>query len=169
MHYYAYATNPHRVFARVLHHAFWCVTRYLNKRRKHRGAKKVMRRYYGTVNGKKTLVCTSPATGRPVALVRSVGRKSLFHLHGGGGAQDRRAIPWMVYSAHAGRSPWQRAEVRTLQHHQCAQCGQPMAEVHHHVALGRKTDPTQAGYHAKKVGLCRACHRVRTQQQRRKG
>src|SRR5919106_946534 len=46
MHYYAYATNPHRVFARVLHHAFWCLTRYLNKRRKRRGAKKVMRRYY---------------------------------------------------------------------------------------------------------------------------
>jgi len=169
MHYYAYATNPHRVFARVLHHAFWCLTRYLNKRRKRRGAKKVMQRYYGTVNGKKTLVFTSPATGREVALVRSVGRKSLFHLQGDGGARDCREIPWMVYSAHAGRSPWQRAEVRTLQHHQCAQCGQPMTEVHHRTALGRKTDPTQAGYHATKVGLCRACHRVRTQQQRRKG
>ena len=43
MGYYCYATNPHRVFARVLHHAFWCLVRYLNKRRKRRGAKKVMR------------------------------------------------------------------------------------------------------------------------------
>jgi len=28
MNYYCYATNPHRVFARVLHHTFWCLVRY---------------------------------------------------------------------------------------------------------------------------------------------
>jgi hypothetical protein len=27
MNYYCYATNPHRVIARVLHHAFWCLVR----------------------------------------------------------------------------------------------------------------------------------------------
>ncbi len=27
MNYYCYATNPHRVLARVLHHAFWCLVR----------------------------------------------------------------------------------------------------------------------------------------------
>jgi group II intron reverse transcriptase/maturase len=169
MHYYAYATNPHRVFARVLHHAFWCLTRYLNKRHKCHGAKKVMQRYYGTVNGQKTLIFTSPATGRQVSLVRSIGRKSLYHLQGSDGVRDRREVPWMVYSAQAGRSPWQRAEVRALQHHRCAQCGQPLVEVHHRTALRRKTNPTQAGYQTTKIGLCHACHQVRTQQQRRAG
>ena len=77
MGYYCYATNPHQVFARVLHHAFWCLVRYLNKRRKRRGAKKVMRYYYGTVKGKKTLVYTSPLTGQQVSLVRSIGRTQI--------------------------------------------------------------------------------------------
>jgi hypothetical protein len=95
----------------------------------------------------------APATGTQVALVWSVGCKSLSHLQGSSGARDHRDVPWMVYSAQEGRSPWQRAEVRTLQHHRCAQCGQPLAEVHHRPALRRKTDPTQAGYQATKVGL----------------
>jgi group II intron reverse transcriptase/maturase len=166
MNYYCYATNPHRVFARVLHHAFWCLTRYLNKRTKQRGAKKVMRRYYGAVNGKKTLVVISPLTNKRVSLIRSIGRKSLYALTVTSGAVDRWQRPWMVYSAAVGRSPWQRAEIRAVQQGACAQCGAPLTEVHHQRGLSAKTNPTQAGYAGQKVGLCHACHALRTQQQR---
>jgi hypothetical protein len=51
MNYYCYATNPHRVFARILHYAFWCLIRYFNSRHKRRGAKKAIWRYYGIVRG----------------------------------------------------------------------------------------------------------------------
>ncbi len=166
MHYYCYATNPHRAFARILHHAFWCLVRYLNKRRKEHGAKKALRRSYAAVDGRKTIVCTSPRTGRRVSLVRSIGRRSLFDLKRADAAVDQRPIPWTVYSAAAGRSPWQRAETRAAQGHRCAQCGEPLTDVHHRTALGTKTNRAQAGYQTEKIGLCRACHRVRTQQQR---
>jgi hypothetical protein len=165
MHYYCYATNPHRVFARVLHRAFWCLTRYLNKRQKQRGAKKVMRRYYGTVQGKKTLVVTSPRTGKQVSLIRSIGRKSLFDLTTTSSEVDRCQQPWIIYSAAVGHSPWQRTEIRDMQQHQCAQCGAPLDEIHHRQALSGKTNPGQAGYASRKVGLCYACHQRRTQQQ----
>ena len=166
MNYYCYAANAHRVFARTLHHAFWCLVRYLNKRQRQRGAKKVLRRYYGTVNGRKTLVCTSPTTGKQVALIRPIGRRSLYDLRTPAADVDRSAHPWMVYSAAGGRSPWQREETKTVQHHRCIQCGEPLSEVHHRVALGRKANPTQAGYEVAKVGLCHACHQTRTRQQR---
>src|SRR5947209_12774243 len=53
-------------------------SRYVNKRHKVHGARKALRRYYGTVNGRKTFVYTSPKTGRQAALIRSIGRKSLY-------------------------------------------------------------------------------------------
>jgi hypothetical protein len=165
MGYYCYATNPHRVFARVLHHAFWCLVRYLNKRRKRRGAKKVMRQYYGTVKGKKTLVYTSPLTGQQVSLVRSIGRKSIFQLKCDQIDADTRKHPWMNYSASVGRSPWQRKEVQTLQQGKCAQCGAPITEVRHRSALSKKVNASQSGYATTKVGLCHACHVARTRQQ----
>jgi Group II intron, maturase-specific domain len=165
MHSYCYATNPHRVFARVLHRAFWCLTRYLNKRQKQRGAKKVMRRYYGTVQGKKTLVVTSPRTGKQVSLIRSIGRKSLFDLTTTSSEVDRCQQPWIIYSAAVGHSPWQRVEIRDIQQHQCAHCSAPLDEIHHRQALSGKTNPGQAGYASRKVGLCHACHQRRTQQQ----
>jgi DNA primase len=112
MNYYCYATNPHRVIARVLHHAFWCLVRYLNKRRKQRGAKKVMRQYYRSVKGKKTLAYTSPLTGRQTSLVRSPRRKSLYKLKCEQVDVDTRKYPWMNYSASVGRSPWQREETK---------------------------------------------------------
>jgi hypothetical protein len=164
MSYYCYATNPHRVFARVLHHAFWCLVRYLNKRRKQRGAKKVMRQYYGTVKGKKTLVYTSPLTGRQTSLVRSPGRKSLYKLKCDQIDVDTRKHPWMNYSASVGRSPWQRKEVQTIQHGQCAQCGKAITEVHHRSALSKKVNAGQSGYATTKGGLCHACHVARTRQ-----
>ncbi len=138
MNYYCYATNPHRVFARVLHHAFWCLVRYLNKRRKQRGAKKVMRQYYGTVKGKKTLIYTSPLTGRRTSLVRSPGRKSLYKLKCDQIDVDTRKHPWMNYSASVGRSPWQRKEVQAMQQGHCAQCGDAITEVHHRSAQSRE-------------------------------
>jgi hypothetical protein len=166
MNYYCYATNPHRVFARVLHHAFWCLTRYLNKRHKQHGAKKVMRCYYGTVWGKKTLVVTSPHSGKQVSLIRSIGRKSLCDLKRTAQEVDHCQRPWIAYSAAVGRSPWQRAEVKAMQDDQCAQCHAPLDEVHHRQALRATTNPIQAGYATRKVGLCHACHQQRTQQQR---
>jgi group II intron reverse transcriptase/maturase len=166
MQYYCYATNPHRVFARVLHHAFWCLVRYLNKRTKQRGSRKVMRRYYRTRNDHKTIVYTSPKTGQQASLVRSIGRKSLYDLRHPIPSIDLYVEPWMLYSAAIGRSPWQRAEIRLAQQHQCASCGAPLDEVHHHAALGKKTNPSQAGYETQKVGLCHTCHQTRTQQQR---
>jgi hypothetical protein len=169
MNYYCYATNPHRVFARVLHHAFWCLVRYLNKRKKQKGARKALRQYYGRIRGKQTLVVTSPVTQQQVWLIRSIGRKSLFDLKTTTSDVDVWKRPWMVYSAAVGRSPWQRAEVRRLQQDLCLQCGKPLEEVHHRRALKRRKDPTGAGYAAPKVGLCRACHAVRTQQQRKQG
>ena len=165
MNYYCYATNPHRVMARVLHHAFWCLVRYLNKRRKQQGAKKVMRQYYGTVKGKKTLVYTSPLTGRHTSLVRSCGRKSLYKLKCDLIDVDTRKHPWMTYSAAVGRSPWQREEVKTDQHGQCAQCGAAITEVHHRSGLSKKVNASQSGYTSTKVGLCHPCHLARTHQQ----
>lgn len=165
MNYYCYASNPHRVFARVLHHTFWCLVRYLNKRRKQRGAKKVMRRYYGTVKGKKTLVYSSPLTGQQVSLVRSIGRKSIFQLKCDLIDADTRKHPWMNYSASVGRSPWQRKEVHTLQQGKCAQCGAPITAVRHRSALGKKINASQSGYATTKVGLCHTCHVTRTRQQ----
>ncbi len=165
MNYYCYATNPHRVIARVLHHTFWCLVRYLNKRRKQRGARKVMRQYYGTVKGKKTLVYTSQLTGRQTSLVRSCGRKSLYKLKCDYVDVDTRKHPWMNYSASVGRSPWQREEVKTSQQGQCAQCGTAVTEVHHRSALSRKVNASQSGYATTKVGLCHACHLTRTHQQ----
>jgi hypothetical protein len=169
MNYYCYATNPHRVFARVLHHAFWCLVRYLNKRHKRRGARKALRQYYRRVRGKQTLAVTSPVTQHQVSLIRSIGRKSLFDLKTTTPEADVWKRPWMVYSAAVGRSPWQRAEVRRIQQDLCLQCGNPLEEVHHRRALKRKTDPVGAGYAARKVGLCHDCHAVRTQQQRKQG
>ncbi len=166
MHYYWYAANPHRVFARVLHYAFWALVRYVNKRHKVRGAKKALRRYYGTVKGRKTFVYTSPKTGRQAALIRSIGRKSLYDLKHSDAAVDQVPTPWAVYSAAVGRSPWQRAEVRNIQSNRCAQCPNPVGEVHHRTALRKKINRAQAGYQAHKTGLCHACHRVRTLQQR---
>src|SRR5260370_12293089 len=113
MNYYCYSTNPHRVIARVLHHAFWCLVRYLNKRQKQRGAKKVMRQYYGTVKGKKTLGYTSALTGRQTSLVRSCGRKSLYKLKCDSIDLDTRQHPCMNYSASVGRSPQQREQAET--------------------------------------------------------
>ncbi len=168
MNYYCYASNPHRVFARVLHHAFWCLVRYFNKRRKQRGAKKVMRHYYGTVKGKKTLVYTSPLTGHQVSLVRSIGRKSIFQLKCDLIDADTRKHPWMNYSASVGRSPWQRKEVQTLQQGKCAQCGAPITEVRHRSALRKKVNASQSGYATTKVGLCHTCHVARTRQQRQR-
>ncbi|MBO0793959.1 MAG: group II intron reverse transcriptase/maturase [Ktedonobacteraceae bacterium] len=165
MNYYCYATNPHRVIARVLHHAFWCLVRYLNKRHKRRGAKKVMKRYYGTVKGKKTLVYTSPVTGQRTSLVRSTGRKSLYRLKSDHRDVDTRKHPWMNYSASVGRSPWQRKEVHLLQQGHCHQCGAAMTEVHHRSALSKKTNASQSGYETTKTGLCHSCHVARTQQQ----
>ncbi len=165
MNYYCYATNPHRVIARVLHHAFWCLVRYLNKRHKQRGAKKVMRQYDGTVKGKKTLVYTSLLTGRQTSLVRSCGRKSLYKLKCESIDVDTRKHPWMNYSASVGRSPWQREEVKTSQQGQCAQCGAVLTEVHHRSALSKKVNASQSGYTTIKVGLCQACHLTRTHQQ----
>src|SRR5260370_40587202 len=112
---YCYATNPHRVIARVLHHAFWCLVRYLNKRRKQQGAKKVMRQYYGTVKGKKTLVYTSPLTGRHTSLVRSCGRKSLYKLKCDQLDVDTRKHPWMNSSASVARSPCPGKKVHAIQ------------------------------------------------------
>ena len=166
MNYYCYATNPHRVFARVLHHAFWCLVRYLNKRAKQHGSRKVMRRYYGTVNGHKTIVYTSPSTGRQVSLIRSIGRKSLYDFREPIPSIDLYVEPWTIYSAAIGRSPWQRAEIRLAQQCCCANCGAALDEIHHHTALGRKTNPSQAGYQTRKIGLCHDCHRTRTRQQR---
>jgi Group II intron, maturase-specific domain/Reverse transcriptase (RNA-dependent DNA polymerase) len=166
MHYYCYATNPHRVFARVLYYAFWALVRYVNKRHKVYGAKKALRRYYGTVNGRKTFVYTSPKTGHQAALIRSIGRKSLYDLKRTNATIDRVPTPWPVYSAAVGRSPWQRMEVRILQEGRCAQCGSPVEEVHHRTALRKKVRRAQAGYQTQKTGLCHACHRVRTRQQR---
>jgi Group II intron, maturase-specific domain/Reverse transcriptase (RNA-dependent DNA polymerase) len=166
MNYYCYASNPHRVFARVLHHAFWCLVRYLNKRRKQQGAKKVMRQYYGKVKGKKTLVYTSPLTGQQVSLVRSIGRKSIYKLKCDHIDADTRKHPWMNYSASVGRSPWQRKEVQTLQQGQCAQCGATITEVHHHSALSTKMNAGLSGYATTKMGLCHTCHVTRTRQQR---
>jgi group II intron reverse transcriptase/maturase len=165
MHYYGYATNPHRVFARVLHHAFWKLVRYVNKRHKVHGARKALRRYYGTLNGRKTFVYTSPKTGRQAALIRSIGRKSLYDLKRADAAVDQVPTPWMIYSASVGRSPWQRMEVRMIQANRCAQCANPVEEVHHRIALRNKTDRAQAGYQARKIGLCHTCHRLRTLQQ----
>jgi len=165
MNYYCYATNPHRVFARILHHAFWCLVRYLNKRRKQRGARKVMRQYYGTVKGKKTLIYTSALTGRHTSLVRSCGRKSLYQLKCDQIDVDTRKRPWMTYSAAVGRSPWQREEVKADQHGQCAQCGAAITEVHHRSGLSKKVNASQSGYTTMKVGLCHACHLARTHQQ----
>jgi group II intron reverse transcriptase/maturase len=165
MNYYCYATNPHRVFARVLHHAFWCLVRYLNKRRKQRGARKVMRQYYGSVKGKKTLVYTSPLTGRQTSLVRSCGRKSLYKLKCDLVDVDTHKHPWMTYSAAVGRSPWQREEVKADQHGRCAQCGAAITEVHHRSGLSKKVNASQSGYATMKVGLCHACHLTRTHQQ----
>jgi hypothetical protein len=165
MQYYCYAANPHRAFARVLYHAFWALVRYVNKRHKVHGARKALRRYYGTVNGRKTFVYTSPRTGRQAALIRSIGRKSLYDLKRSDAAADQVPTPWMVYSASAGRSPWQRMEVRTLQRDRCAQCANPVEEVHHRIALRNKTNRAQAGYQVRKIGLCHACHRLRTLQQ----
>ncbi len=165
MHYYAYAANPHRVFARVLYYAFWALVRYVNKRHKVHGARKALRRYYGTVNGRKTFVYTSPKTGRQAALIRSIGRKSLYDLKRTDAAVDRVPVPWTVYSASVGRSPWQRAEVRSVQGNRCAQCANPVAEVHHRSALRNKINRAQAGYQVRKIGLCHACHLVRTLQQ----
>jgi group II intron reverse transcriptase/maturase len=169
MNYYCYASNPHRVFARTLHYAFWRLVRYLNKRHKRRGAKKVMLKYYDTVNGRKTLVIKSSSTGRQIALVRSIGRKSLYKLDKTSADVDRCPIPWTLYSAAIGRSPWQREETKAIQNDQCAQCGASVAAVHHHTGLAKKTNPTQAGYETKKTGLCHACHRIRTRQQRGQG
>lgn len=166
MNYYCYATNPHRVFARVLHHAFWCLVRYVNKRHRRRGAKKALRRYYGTVRGKKTFVYTSPTTGRTISLIRSLGRKSLYQLTSPRPEVDDQAKPWPLYSAAVGRSPWQRAEVRQSQGDRCAQCGEVLTEVHHRTALKTRTNPTEAGYAVDKIGLCHACHVARTAQQR---
>jgi len=56
-------------------------------------------------------------------------------------------------------------EVRTLQGDRCAQCANPVEEVHHRIALRNKTNRAQAGYQARKIGLCHACHRLRTLQQ----
>jgi group II intron reverse transcriptase/maturase len=165
MGYYCYATNPHRVFARVLHHAFWCLVRYLNKRHKQQGAKKVMRKYYGTVKGKKTLVYTSPLTGQQVSLIRSTGRKSIFQLKCDLIDADTRKHPWMNYSASVGRSPWQRKEILTLQQGKCAQCEAPITEVRHRSALSKKVNASQSGYATTKVGLCHTCHVARTRQQ----
>ena len=39
-------------------------------------------------------------------------------------------------------------------------------EVHHRTALRKKVRRAQAGYQTQKTGLCHACHRVRTRQQR---
>lgn len=167
MNYYCYATNPHRVFARVLHHAFWYVVRYLNKRHKRRGARNVLRQYYRQVQGKQTLAITSPVTRQQVSLIRSIGRKSLFDLKTSSPEVDDWKRPWIIYSAAVGRSPWQRAEVRHIQQDCCVHCGNPLEEVHHRHALKRKTDPQLAGYAVPKVGLCRACHVGRTQQQRK--
>ncbi len=165
MNYYCYATNPHRVIARVLHHTFWCLVRYLNKRRKQRGAKKVMRQYYRSVKGKKTLAYTSPLTGRQTSLVRSPGRKSLYKLKCDQVDVDTRKHPWMNYSASVGRSPWQREETKVSQQGQCAQCGATITEVHHRNALSKKTNASQSGYATMKVGLCHPCHLARTHQQ----
>jgi len=165
MNYYCYATNPHRVIARILHHTFWCLVRYLNKRRKQRGAKKVMRQYYRSVKGKKTLAYTSPLTGRQTSLVRSPGRKSLYKLKCDQVDVDTRKHPWMNYSASVGRSPWQREETKVSQQGQCAQCGATMTEVHHRNALSKKTNASQSGYATTKVGLCHPCHLARTHQQ----
>ena len=166
MHYYAYAANPHRVFARVLHDAFWKLVRYVNKRHKVHGARKALRRYYGTVNGRKTFVFSSPKTGRQVALIRSIGRKSLYDLKRADAAVDRVPTPWTVYSASVGRSPWQRAEVRSIQGDRCAQCANPVVEVHHRRALSNRINQAQAGYQARTIGLCHACHLMRTLQQK---
>jgi group II intron reverse transcriptase/maturase len=165
MNYYCYATNPHRVFARVLHQVFWCLVRYLNKRRKQRGARKVMRQYYGKVKGKKTLVYTSPLTGRQTSLVRSCGRKSLYKLKCDYIDVDTRKHPWMNYSASVGHNPWQREEVKAAQHGQCAQCGASITEVHHRSALSKKVNASQSGYAMTKMGLCHSCHVARTRQQ----
>lgn len=165
MNYYCYATNPHRVIARVLHHAFWCLVRYLNKRKKQRGAKKVMRHYYGTVKGKKTLVYISGLTGRQTSLVRSPGRKSLYKLKCNQVDVDTRKHPWMNYSASVGRSPWQREEIKAEQQGRCTQCRAAITEVHHRSALSKKTNASQSGYATTKVGLCHACHLARTHRQ----
>ena len=94
----------------------------------------MMRQYYGKVKGKKTLVYTSPLTGRQTSLVRSCGRKSLYKLKCDYIDVDTRKHPWMNYSASVGRSPWQREEVKAEQHGQCAQCGAAITEVHHRSA-----------------------------------
>ncbi len=166
MNYYCYATNPHRVFARVLHHAFWCLVRYLNKRHKQSGAKKVMRKYYGMVNGRRSIVYKSPQTGKQVWLVRSIGRKSLYEVRKPATDVDRQENPWAVYSAAIGRSPWQREETKAMQNYKCAECGAEVAEVHHRSGLAKKNDRTAAGYALQKTGLCHACHVRRTQQQK---
>lgn len=169
MNYYCYATNPHRVFARITHHAFWRLVRYLNKRQKQRGASKALRKYYGTLNGRRTIVYTSPLTGKQVGLVRSIGRKSLYRMGYTNPAVDRQENPWAVYAAASGHSPWQRAETKVLQDNKCAECGAELAEVHHKSGLAKKTDRMVAGYTMQKVGLCYACHQRRTQQQRSTG
>jgi hypothetical protein len=73
--------------------------------------------------------------------------------------------PWTVYSASVGRSPWQRAEVRSIQGDRCAQCANPVVEVHHRRALSNRINQAQAGYQARTIGLCHACHLMRTLQQ----
>jgi group II intron reverse transcriptase/maturase len=166
MQYYCYAANAHRVFARVLSYAFWALVRYVNKRHKRRGARKALRRNYGTMDGRRTFVYTSPTTGRQVGLIRSIGRKSLYDLKRANADVDQVPTPWTVYSASIGRSPWQRTEVRTIQDNRCAQCDNPVEEIHHRTALRKKTNRVQAGYQTRKTGLCHACHQVRTGQQR---
>ena len=52
-----------------------------------------------------------------------------------------------------------------MQGDRCAQCANPVEEVHHRIALRKKTNRAQAGYQARKIGLCHTCHRMRTLQQ----
>ncbi len=125
----------------------------------------MMRQYYGTVKGKKTLVYMSPLTGRQTSLVRSCGRKSLYKLKCDSIDVDTRKHPWMNYSASVGRSPWQREEIKAEQQGHCAQCGAAITAVHHRSALSRKVNASQAGYAMTKVGLCHPCHLARTRQQ----
>jgi hypothetical protein len=130
--------------------------RYLNKRQKQSGAGKVLRKYYGTVNGKRTIVYTSPLTGKRVGLVRSIGRKSLYRMGHTNSEVDRQENPCAIYSAATGRSPWQREETKALQNCKCAECGAELAQVHHKSGLANKTNPLAAGYAMQKTGLCHA-------------
>lgn len=163
MNYHKYATNPQRVFGRVLRKVFWLTCHYLGRKHK-TSIPKILRKYQVTVttkNGQTRKILRTRVKDRSFDLwLFPPQTVSIYAVRGTAPEIDHR--PVIGHSWATGRSLADRIETLEANHYQCQACGTSENLIVHHIGglrgYKRRRDRIRAAKAKEKMTLCRDCH-----------